>query len=430
MIAAPSTRQQPQNLDAEMAVLGAMLLDAEAADEAIEALTAEHLYSRANQIVFTAIAEMRDQQQAIDAVILRERLQSAGTLDKAGGAGYIMALFDAVPTSANVGYYIDIVRKAWLRRRIISVGRNMVSDAYDGDDIDDMLDKAEQDVLAINDGRGGELSMSDILAGLFDTIDAGGVGADAVPTGFYDLDDLVGGMRKSEFIVAAARPSIGKTSWCLNVALHVAIEHSTPVAVFSLEMGAERVAQNMLAMHARVDGARLGKGLISDTEWAAVTLSTGELTAAPVFVDDTTPLSIRELRARARRLHQRHNIGLVIVDYLQLLDAPDRRRDGRVGELGAVSRGLKALAKELRIPVLAAAQLNRGAEGDGDKPRKPRMSNLRESGPRRAPRHRRRDRGQGSQRPDRPDRAGLPSRDHAVRESIETSCIVAGNVAG
>ncbi len=382
--AQPTPRARPHNLDAEMAVIGAMLIDQDALGAAAETLRAEDFYSSANADVFRTVCELFDERKDIDIVVLTEELKKRELLDKVGGSGYLMALFDAVPTAANVGHYIEIVREKSLRRRLIKAATEIVSRSHDdGVDLEELLDEAEKSVFEVTESHttSDAVSMRDVLRETFSRIEQmerreGGL--TGLSTGFYDLDELTSGLQDSEMIVVAARPSMGKTSLALNICEHVALVESKACLIFSLEMSANQLVQNMLCSYARLDAHRMRRGMLADNEWADLTLAFGALSEAPIFIDDGAGLSLREIRARARRLKAREDIRLIVVDYLQLMESTGRRRDSREQEIAEVSRGMKALARELRVPVIAISQLNRSVEGrEGHRPR---MSDLRESG--------------------------------------------------
>ena len=367
-----------------MAVLGAMLIDVEALSIGAETLSKDSFYSTANQLIFEAICQLFDELKRIDVVLLREELKKRGLLDKVGGSNYLMALFDAVPTAANVESYIHIVKEKAARRGLIKAATAIIQDSYDdSQDMDLLLDSAERRVFEVAESgpQADAVQLSHILKGTFDQIDRlsqGGGELSGVPSGFYDLDELTTGFQESQLIVCAARPSIGKSTFALNICEHVALVERKPCLLFSLEMAAQQVAQNMLCSYAQIDALRMRRGTLADQEWADLTMAVGTLSEAPIFVDDSPGLTLRELRSRARRLKAREDLALIVVDYLQLLESSGRKHDSREQEISAISRGMKALARELKVPLLAVAQLNRGVESrEGHRPR---MSDLRESG--------------------------------------------------
>ena len=377
-------RVPPHDLDAEMAVLGAMFIDEDALVEAMGTLTSESFYSPANQHIFALASALFDQWKKLDPVVLRDELKKKHLLDKVGGSSYLTALFDAVPTAANIEYYIDIVKEKATRRNLIKAGTEIVRlGQEESEELSSVLDSAERSVFAVTEARatGDASQISHILKQTFDQIDALGQGSGqltGLPTGFVDLDELTGGLHRANLIIVAARPSIGKTTFGLNICMHAASVERKPCLVFSLEMAAQQVAQNMLCCHAEIDAHRMRRGMLADSEWADLTLAVGTLSEAPIFIDDTPGLTLMELRARARRVASTEDLRLVVVDYLQLMEMPQRRRDGREQEIAAISRGLKSLARELDLPVVGVSQLNRGVEArEGHRPR---MSDLRESG--------------------------------------------------
>ncbi len=380
----PTPRAQPHNLDAEMAVLGAMLIDEDALSTAAEALRHTDFYSTANAHIFEVVCQLFDQLKRVDSVVLAEELKKRELLDNVGGSGYLMTLFDTVPTAANVEYYIDIVREKSLRRGLIKAATGIAAESYDDSiELEQLLDASEKRIFDVTEAHATSdaVGIHDVLKQTFSQIEAmehrdgalTGLG-----TGFYDLDELTSGLQDSEMIVVAARPSMGKTSFAMNVCQHAALQDNKACLIFSLEMSANQLAQNMLCCHARLDAHRMRRGQLADSEWADLTLSFGALSEAPIFIDDGAGITLREIRARSRRLKARQNIRLIVVDYLQLIESPSKRRDSREQEIAEVSRGLKSLARELRVPVIAVAQLNRSVEGrEGHRPR---MSDLRESG--------------------------------------------------
>jgi replicative DNA helicase len=316
---------------------------------------------------------------------LQQRLKDKGLLDQIGGIPYLSQLQDSVPSAANLSYYIDIVREKFLLRKMISVCTEVVGRVYDHEgEVDVLLDEVERDVLRISESRvqGGVLTTRDLVGKAIGTIENffSRKGAlSGISTGFPDLDRMTDGLHPAEMIVIAARPSMGKTSLAMNIAEHAAIEEKLPVAVFSLEMSAESLVLRMMCSLARVNLRSIRDGFMSEADFPKLTNAAGKLANSKLYIDDTAGLSILQLRARARRLSQQHGIKLFVIDYLQLLHSTGRRsQDNRQQEIADISSGIKALAKELKVPVIVLAQLNR--EIEKDKSRKPRMSDLRESG--------------------------------------------------
>jgi len=382
-VSAGVERVPPQNLDAEQSVLGSMLIDGDAIARVMDLLGPDDFYREAHRSVFEAVVSLYDRGEPVDLVTVTEELRTRGVLDDVGGASYIMSLANAVPTSANVEYYARIVEEKAVLRRLVKTATAIVARAYEGkDDLEVLLDEAEQAVFAISQGIRGKqyASLREILTETFEHIEYIYVNkgkAIGVPTGFRDLDQLTSGLQRSELAVLAARPSEGKSTLALNVARNAALEYDVPVGVFSLEMSKEQVAQRLLCSEARVDGHRLRTGYLSDDDWPKLSRALGRLSEAPIYIDDTPNLSIMELRARARRMKAEHDIGLLIVDYLQLMHTRGRA-ENRQQEISEITRSLKALARELSVPILALSQLSRAVEQRQD--RRPQLSDLRESG--------------------------------------------------
>jgi replicative DNA helicase len=382
-------RLPPHSPEGEKGVLGCVLLSPnECMGECIEKLKdngPEAFYDLRHQTIYEALTLMFDAREAIDIITLQQRLKDKGMLDQIGGIPYLSQLQDAVPSAANLSYYLDIVREKFLLRKMISVCTDVVARVYDYEgEVDGLLDEVERDVLRISESRaqGGVLTTKDLVGKAIGTIEnffsrkgaLSGIG-----TGFMDLDKMTDGLHGSEMIVIAARPSMGKTSLAMNIAEHVAIEQKLPVAVFSLEMSAESLILRMMCSLARVNLRTIRDGFMSEADFPKLTSAAGKLSNSKLFIDDSAGLSILQLRARARRLWQQHDIKLFVIDYLQLLHSTGRRsQENRQQEIADISSGIKALAKELKVPVIVLSQLNR--ELEKDKSRKPRMSDLRESG--------------------------------------------------
>ncbi|NOZ21589.1 MAG: replicative DNA helicase [Planctomycetes bacterium] len=379
----PIDRVPPHNEEAEICVLGSMLLDNQCISDVLHVLGErghEHFYSAAHQSIYRTGVEIYDNKQALDLVLLQEELEKRDLLNKIGGIEYLTRVLESVPSAANADHYAEIVREKAVLRSLVSVSNSIQRMAYENtEDSSSVLDKAES--LIFNVTQTGltrdAISIDDLMRQTFDRIDQlQGGGMTGIPTGFTDLDNKITGLKNAEFIILAARPSVGKTALCLNIAEHVALTEKLPVALFSMEMSSVEIGLRLLCAHAKVDAHIMRTGTLPAEGWSALNLAVGDLSQAPMFVDDTPGLSTLELRAKARRLKAQHDICLIIVDYLQLMESG--RMDGRQQEISEISRGLKALARELNIPVLALSQLNRGPEqGDG---REPRLSDLRESG--------------------------------------------------
>ncbi|MBU6391659.1 MAG: replicative DNA helicase [Planctomycetota bacterium] len=375
-------RTLPQSIEAEMSVLGAMLLDNEVISLVIPILSKNSFYKTAHQELYQTIVELYDKGKTVDLVILREELKRRSLLDKVGGIEYLMEMEESVPTIGNVEYYANIVREKAIKRNLIEVAATIQKEAFnEALDTDNLLDTSERAIFDITQKKFNTAStnLNEILKSTFKRIENLHDRQNrltGLSTGFYDLDDHTCGLQASELIIIAARPSMGKTSLALNIIDHVGVVEKKPAVVFSLEMSAQQVAQNMLCSHARVDAHKLRKGFLDDKEWSNLSYGLGSLSESPIFIDDTPGLTVLEVRAKARRLKAHHDIQLVVVDYLQLMESS--RGENRQQEISIISRGLKSLARELSIPVIAVSQLNRSVESrEGHKPR---MSDLRESG--------------------------------------------------
>jgi replicative DNA helicase len=372
----------PSNVEAERSVLGAILLDNTAYNQAASLLIPEDFSLDSHRRLFTRITDLSERSQAIDIVTLTEELLRTSELETVGGAGYISSLTDGQPRLSNIEHYVRIVKEKATLRRLIHISDSIRARAMDGsEEAEDILDSAESLVLSIGEQqvRTGFSHFGDIFRNSFESIDAlhdRGNRVTGLETGFRKLDDMTRGLQPSDLIIIAARPSMGKTSLALNIAQTVAIRGNQPVGVFSLEMSREALVLRLLCAEARVDSHRLQAGFASREDWAQMAMALGRLAEAPLFIDDTPAISITEMRAKARRLKSEHGLGLLIVDYLQLMGSRGRQ-ENRTQEISAISRGLKSLAKELSIPLIAISQLNRAPEERGGKPR---LSDLRESG--------------------------------------------------
>ena len=384
-----SGRVPPQATDVEKAVLGAMLIEREAIPQAIEVLPPEAFYSGKHQKVYTAILSLFERGNPVDLVTLTEELKRRDQLDDVGGPYYLTELTTEVASAANVEYHARIIAEKSLLRKMIEKMTTLVGKAYDpGADAFDLLDEAESEIFQISDSqlRQAAAPLNDVVKDTLERLEAihgqeGGI--TGVPSGFGKLDNLTSGWQNSDLIIVAARPSMGKTAFSLACALNAATHptHPTGVAIFSLEMGAQQLAQRLLTSEARVDAHAARTGRMKDDDWQRLARAAGKLSEADVFIDDTPGLSVLELRAKCRRLKAEHDIGLVVVDYLQLMQASSKLRNNanREQEIAHISRSLKGLAKELDIPVIALSQLNRGVENRGGDKR-PQLSDLRESG--------------------------------------------------
>jgi len=378
-------RQAPWSPEAELSVLGGMLIDADAVAVAVELINDAAFFREANRRIFRAMTRLYNRGEVIDAVTLADALESDSELEAVGGMGYLAQLVDAVPTAANIEYHCRILRDKAVLRRLIQSATDIIQDAYDasGGEVDDTLDRAKQRIFEIAQAkqRSGFVWIKEILWPAFELIEElqrspGTV--TGVPTGFSELDDMTAGFQAGDLIVLAGRPSMGKTALALNFAQHAAIEAEIPVAVFSLEMSKEALVQRLLCAEGRVDSSRLRRGSLQDDEYQRLATAAGLLNTAPVWIDDTPAVSALEVRAKARRLRSEVDLGLIVVDYMQLMTGPGRA-ENRQQEISSISRSLKAVGKELGVPVLALSQLSRAPEQrTGD--HRPRLSDLRESG--------------------------------------------------
>ncbi|UCG86125.1 MAG: replicative DNA helicase [Gemmatimonadota bacterium] len=381
---AATTRQAPWSPEAEQAVLGAMLLDSDAGLTAIEMLRDRDFYRDSHRRIFRAMAKLLERGDVIDPVMLRNELERGGDLEASGGTDFIADLLDIVPTAANVEYHCRIVREKSLVRRLIDVGTGIVQNAYEGrDDVGAMLDQAEQQVFEVSYQRGTQevVRIKELMWHAMERIEARHRGDDSVRgvlSGFTDLDEMTNGFQGSDLIIVAARPSMGKTSFCLNTAANAALEGGTPTAVFSLEMSRDQLVERLLAAESFVDLHRLRSGKLRDDDYPKMSRAAGLLGTAPIWIDDTPALTLLELRSKARRMKAEHDVGLFIVDYLQLIRGTGRQ-ESRQEEISFISRSLKALARELHTPVIALSQLSRAPEQRGGD-RRPMLSDLRDSG--------------------------------------------------
>ena len=375
-------RALPHDIQAEMGVLGSMILSPDAVYVGREKLKAESFYKLSHQRIFSAVLQVCDEHSVVDVVLLTDELKKRECLEKVGGTAYLRELVDSVPTSANVEYYINIVREHSVRRHLTTACERIQKLALqDGQEVDALLDRAETEVLGVRHLKDSSRvrNMDTVLRGVLerlDTLHQNPGQLTGVSYGFADLNKLTNGMHPGEFGVIAARPSVGKTTFALNLLQHVCHVERRPAVFYSLEMSAEQIVSNLLCIHNRLDTLDFRRGTLSDTQWEDLEQSIDDLVGLPLYIDDSPALRIGDLRARARRMYQQNEIELIIVDYLQLL-RPPHSRENRAVEVAEISAGLKALARELNVPVLSVAQLNRSVEKEE---RKPRMSDLRESG--------------------------------------------------
>src|ERR1700751_3999312 len=383
-------RTPPHSAEAEQGVLGSMLISPrETIAECVEKINEEYFYVPAHRTIYEVLVDLWNAGQAIDLITFTQVLRDRNLLDSVGGAALVTNLFTFVPTAANVQYYLEIVRDKYILRQIISAATEPVPRAYEEqDEVDSLLDEVEQKIFDVGEDRfkGQMLSMKDHAMQAIETIEKlyerkGSI--TGISTGFVEFDRMTSGLHPSEMVVIAAGPSMGKTALAMNIAEYVAISEKLPVGVFSLEMSSQQLVQRMLCSRVRVNLQRVRDGFLAERDFPSLTAAASKLAEAQIFIDDSASLSILELRAKARRLKAQKDIKLIVVDYLQLLRSTTRRaQDNRQLEISEISSGLKALAKELEIPVIVVSQLNRqpDARAKGDTPGRPRLSDLRESG--------------------------------------------------
>jgi replicative DNA helicase len=373
----------PQNMEAEQSILGSILLENSAVNSVLEVMSKGDFYSEAHRKIFNLMVELSEKNEPVDIITLSNALRDKGLLDSIGGTAYLASLVDNVPSAANVANYAKIVKEKAILRGLISSATEIITSCYEtGTDVDQVLDQAEHSIFEIaeNKVRPSFYPIREIVKDSFRSIEelyARKELITGVPTGFEKLDDLTSGLQKSDLIIIAGRPSMGKTAFALNIAQFAALEGQTPVAVFSLEMSKEQLVFRLLASEAKVDSQRLRKGFLGETDWPKLTTAAGRLSEAPLFIDDTPAITVLEMKAKSRRLKADQGLGLIIVDYIQLMRAGGYR-DNREQEISEISRSLKALAKELKVPVIALSQLNRKVEDRTN--RRPQMADLRESG--------------------------------------------------
>lgn len=376
-------RVPPHNEEAEISILGSLLIDKDAIIAVAPLLKPEHFYKREHRYVYEAILELYKERDPVDLVTVSDQLKKSKKLKKVGGSSFLTSLVDAVPTSAHAENYAKIVRDKATKRELIGSASNIVELAFDeGMKADEVLDKAEQAVFSLSQQHLAKnfTPIKEALAESFDRLDelhktAGSLRG--VPSGFSEIDDTLAGMQDSNLLILAARPGMGKTALSLNIAQNVAVKHDLPVGFFSLEMSKEELIDRLLVAQGDIDAWRLKTGRLSEEDFTKLSDAMGELAEAPIYIDDTPALSIMEMRTKARRLKVEHGLKLIIVDYLQLAKST-RKWDSRVQEVSEISQGLKNLARELKVPVLALSQLSRAIEKRGEK--KPKLADLRESG--------------------------------------------------
>ena len=376
-------RTPPHDIPAEQCVLGGMMLSKDAISDVIEVIKATDHYRPAHQIVHETILDLYGRGEPADPITVSAELTKRGDIAKVGGAPYLHTLIASVPTAANAGYYARIVRERAILRRLVEVGTRIVQLGYAGDaDADELVDRAQAEVYSVTERRGGDdyLKLSDIMTEALveiESISSRDGTMTGVPTGFADLDALTNGLHAGQMIVVAARPALGKSTLALDFARACSIKAGLTSVMFSLEMSRNEITMRLLSAEARIPLQSMRTGQMNEDDWARLARRMGEVAHAPMFIDDSPNMSMMEIRAKCRRLKQQHDLRLVIIDYLQLMSSP-RRVENRQQEVSELSRSLKLLAKELNVPVIALAQLNRGPEQRTDK--RPMLSDLRESG--------------------------------------------------
>ncbi|AWB46691.1 replicative DNA helicase [Paenibacillus sp. CAA11] len=378
-------RIPPQNLEAEQAVLGAILLQSEALITAMERVRDEDFYSTAHQLIYETMVELGEAGQPIDLVTLTARLQDKGQLESIGGVSYLAKLAHAVPTAANVDYYARIIEEKSMLRRLIRTATQIVSDGYTGgEDVAGMLSDAERRILEISNRRSGTgfIYIRDVLMEVFEKVEVlhqNRGNTTGISSGFVDLDRMTSGFQRNDLIIVAARPSVGKTAFALNICQNAAVRSKETVAIFSLEMSAAQLVQRMICAEANLDAGVMRTGdFKSDEDWAKLTMGIAALAEAEIYIDDTPGVTVADIRAKCRRLKKERGLGMIVIDYLQLIHGRGKAGENRQQEVSEISRTLKQIARELEVPVIALSQLSRGVEQRQDK--RPMMSDLRESG--------------------------------------------------
>jgi replicative DNA helicase len=377
-------REPPYSLQAEVSVLGGLLIDPESMVRIEDVVDDSMFYREAHRILFRAMRHLHEKRGGIDVVTVADHLTGTAELERAGGVEYLAELLDAVPTAANIQYHAELVRDKALLRRLVDVSTGIIRDVYEPGDrsVDELVDQAEARIFQVAEShdRGGFIWIKDLLWEAFENIERlqkSDTGLTGVPSGFQGLDRKTTGFQSGDLVIVAARPAMGKTSWVLNVAQNAAIEHKVPVAIFSLEMSKEQLVQRLLCSEARVDALKLRTGRLSPSDYQRIGTAGAKLNTAPIWIDDAPGATVLEMRAKARRLKAEAGLGLLVVDYLQLMQGTGRL-ESRQQEVSQISRGLKALARELQVPLVALSQLSRGPEQRTD--HRPQLSDLRDSG--------------------------------------------------
>ncbi|WP_226618920.1 replicative DNA helicase [Cytobacillus firmus] len=377
-------RLPPQNIEAEQAVLGAIFLEPSSLTQASEILIPEDFYRAAHQKIFNVMLKLSDQGKAVDLVTVTEDLSAAKLLEDTGGVSYLSELAGSVPTAANIEYYAKIVEEKSLLRRLIRTATGIAQDGYTREDeVEVLLGEAEKNIMEVAQRKnaGAFHNIKDVLVRTYDNIEEmhnrkGDI--TGIATGFTELDRMTAGFQRNDLIIVGARPSVGKTAFALNIAQNVATKTGENVAIFSLEMGAEQLVMRILCAEGNIDAQRLRTGSLTDEDWGKLTMAMGSLSNAGIFIDDTPGVRIQDIRSKCRRLKQEHGLGMILIDYLQLILGSGRSGENRQQEVSEISRSLKQLARELQVPVIALSQLSRGVEQRQDK--RPMMSDIRESG--------------------------------------------------
>jgi replicative DNA helicase len=377
-------RLPPQNIEAEQAVLGAIFLEPSALTVASEILIPEDFYRASHQRIFNAMLKLNDEGKVVDLVTVTEELAAAKLIEDTGGVSYLSELASSVPTAANIEYYARIVEEKSLLRRLIRTATEIASDGYSREDeVEALLSEAEKNILAVAQRKnaGAFHNIKDVLVRTYDNIEqmhqrAGEI--TGLETGFIELDRMTAGFQRNDLIIVGARPSVGKTAFALNIAQNVAHKTGENIAIFSLEMGAEQLVMRLLCAEGNIDAQRLRTGSLTDDDWGKLTMAMGSLSNSGIFIDDTPGVRISDIRSKCRRLKQEHGLGMILIDYLQLILGSGRAGENRQQEVSEISRSLKQLARELQVPVIALSQLSRGVEQRQDK--RPMMSDIRESG--------------------------------------------------
>lgn len=377
-------RIPPQNLDAETSLLGSILIEKDAIIRIADVVSAEDFYVDRNSLIYSAIMDLYEQRQPIDIVSLSNKLAEAGELERIGGSAYVAELTSAVPTAAHVVHYAGIVAHKATLRRLIAAASNITQFGYDEQTpLDQLLDKAEQTIFEVSQKnlKQNFIPIHSILSDSFDRLNEMHSNSDklrGIPTGFRDMDRMLAGLQNSDLIILAARPSMGKTTLVMNIAHHVAAKEGIPVGFFSLEVSKEQLIDQLLAIESGIDSWKLRTGALTDEDFPRINEAMAELSEAPLYIDDSAMTNVMEMRTKARRLQAEHGLGLVIIDYLQLISGGARSLEGRQQEVSEISRGLKGLARELNVPVIALSQLSRAVESRN--PPTPQLSDLRDSG--------------------------------------------------